>query len=382
MRSRSGPGPTPKVRSLKQPDLDPSTEVRASNLWPGPSDLAVGPVRTWVREGQGPDRGQSNLNTQNFNLQTTKPKKQNHPSQIPVLPLQSQYKSFTRMRTQALLSLPSLIPSTGVQLSSKSRDLSGIIDSTVLPRGLVYLEKLGLGGVIVVENDEHPRGEQDEPSSIIDEVMRIVTSLEKQGSRARPVIGAIVKLGPKTRRHSFVGSKFHPSRDTYYTLWSHPHSLSSQRRRNFCYCTLCPWFNLPFSCADVTDVIAGLARGIVEASSLNKTSNQPSQEGSFNQVDLTPLRLMIINWEGHTHVTTSTRPLIIAGISRIPCLYLILFLLGHTLPICLQLPPLSWSLTDKPALSSSLPHALLQGNRKLTRSSLPWWPLVVLSGRQ
>jgi len=46
-------------------------------------------------------------------------------------------------------------------------------------------------------NDAQPRGKEDERFSIVADVIRIVTSLEKQGSRVCPVIGATVRLGPK-----------------------------------------------------------------------------------------------------------------------------------------------------------------------------------------
>ena len=66
-----------------------------------------------------------------------------------------------------------------------------------IARGLVYLEKLGLVSVIVVESDAVGRGDQDERSVLIEETMRLVTTLEKQGARARPVLGSVVRLGPQ-----------------------------------------------------------------------------------------------------------------------------------------------------------------------------------------
>ncbi|EEB88111.1 hypothetical protein MPER_14244, partial [Moniliophthora perniciosa FA553] len=59
-------------------------------------------------------------------------------------------------------------PFTDVQLES-------------IARGMVYLEKLGLVSVIVVENVEMPRGEQNERAEIVEETMRVVSALEKQG---------------------------------------------------------------------------------------------------------------------------------------------------------------------------------------------------------
>ena len=264
-----------------------------------------------------------------------------------------------------------------------------------ITRGLVYLEKLGLVSVIVVENDEQPRGEQDERSSIIDEVMRIVTSLEKQGSRARPVVGAIVKLGPKLEDTPLSDPNFTPPET--HTIPSDLIPIRSALSAGEIP-VIAP-FALDSFCrsvrVDANDVIAGLARGMVEASSLNKLSNQPSQGGSFNQVDLTPLRLMIINREGgvpsyarsgyphllinltseynYIHETFDNRwnhsnPTALSNLALArTCLAYMpstssAIMVSHKSPSSL----IGNLITNKPAVSSSLPHALLQGNRKLT----------------
>ena len=264
-----------------------------------------------------------------------------------------------------------------------------------ITRGLVYLEKLGLVSVIVVENDEQPRGEQDERSSIIDEVMRIVTSLEKQGSRARPVVGAIVKLGPRTEDTPSSDPNFTPPET--HTIPSDLIPIRSALSAGEIP-VIAP-FALDSFCrsvrVDANDVIAGLARGMVEASSLNK---QPPQGGSFDhfdQVDLTPLRLMIINREGgvpsyarsgyphllinltseynHIHETFDSRwnhsnPTALSNLALArTCLAYMpstssAVMVSHKSPSSL----IGNLITNKPAVSSSLPHALLQGNRKLT----------------
>jgi len=77
-----------------------------------------------------------------------------------------------------------------------------------IARGLVYLEKLGLTSVIVVENDQLVRGDEGERANLIEETMRVVTTLEKQGTKARPVLGAVVKLGPKPGDDLAESSKF------------------------------------------------------------------------------------------------------------------------------------------------------------------------------
>jgi amino-acid N-acetyltransferase len=267
-----------------------------------------------------------------------------------------------------------------------------------ITRGLVYLEKLGLVSVIVLENDDQIRGEQDERSSIIDEVMRIVTSLEKQGSRARPVLGAIVKLGPKIEDTSLSDPNFTPPET--HTIPSDLIPIRSALSAGEIP-VIAP-FALDSFCrsvrVDANDVIAGLARGMVEASSLSKPPNQSPQGGSFNyldQVDLTPLRLMIINREGGVpSYARSGYPHLLINLTSEYNHILETFdnRWNHSNPTALSnlalartclayMPPTSSAvmvshrspsslignlITNKPAVSSSLPHALLQGNRKLT----------------
>ena len=267
-----------------------------------------------------------------------------------------------------------------------------------ITRGMAYLEKLGLVSVIVVENDEQPRGDQDERSSIIDEVMRIVNSLEKHGSRARPVVGAIVRLGPKTEDNSLSDPNFTPPET--HTIPSDLIPISSALSAGEIP-VIAP-FALDSFCrsvrVDANDVIAGLARGMVEASSLTKNPSQPPQGGSFsylNQVDLTPLRLMIINRDGgvpsyarsgyphllinltseynHIHETFDDRwnhsnPTALSNLALArTCLAYMpptssAIMVSHKSPSSL----IGNLITNKPALSSSLPHALLQGNKRLT----------------
>lgn len=90
-----------------------------------------------------------------------------------------------------------------------------------IARGMVYLEKLGLLSVIVVENDRLSRGEDGERSMIVEDTMRVVSALEKQGARARPVLGAVVRLGPKHSRAIWYTSvlPFEPERSLCYPPW-------------------------------------------------------------------------------------------------------------------------------------------------------------------
>jgi len=146
---------------------------------------------------------------------------------------------------------------------------------------------------------------------------------------------------------------------------------------------------------DANDVIAGLARGMVEASTMDNAKVAFSEDGNAEEVDLTPLRLMIINRHGgvpsyarsgyphllinlsseyeHIHDTfdphwKTSNPTALSnlGLARTCLAYMpptsSAVMVSHKSPSSL----IGNLITNKPAVSSSLPHALLQGNRKLT----------------
>ncbi|KAJ7169730.1 mitochondrial amino-acid acetyltransferase [Mycena filopes] len=262
-------------------------------------------------------------------------------------------------------------PFTDVQLDS-------------IARGLVYLEKLGLVSVI------------DERSHLVEETMRIVTTLEKQGARARPVLGAVVRLGPKPGDEEDVGEPdfAYPEAHTF------PSDLvpirSALRAGEI---PVIPPFALDSFCrsvrVDANDVLGALARGMVEVAEADTSPSASPQILPSQDVDLTPLRLMIINREGgvpsyarsgyphllinlsseysHIHDTFhepwhSTNPTALANLALArTCLTYMpptssAVMVSHRSPSSL----IANLITNKPALSSSLPHALLQGNRRLT----------------
>ncbi|KAF9527798.1 mitochondrial amino-acid acetyltransferase [Crepidotus variabilis] len=271
-------------------------------------------------------------------------------------------------------------------------------------RGMVYLEKLGLVSVIVVESDRNGRSSQEERAALVDETMRIVTNLEKQGSRARPIVGAVVRLGPKPEdEHVELEQGVEPPET--HTLPTDLSPIRSALKAGEIP-VIAP-FALDSFCrsvrVDANNVVAGLARGMVEAASLDAT--KPPSEESSSEVDLTPLRLMIINRDGgvpsyarsgyphllinlkaeYDHITGTfdanwreSHPDALANLA-----------LART---CLHYMPTSSSaimvshksqsslignlITNKPAVSSSLPHALLQGNRSLT----PHTPTLLRQG--
>jgi amino-acid N-acetyltransferase len=268
-----------------------------------------------------------------------------------------------------------------------------------IARGLVYLEKLGLTSVIVVENDQSVRGDEGERANLIEETMRVVTTLEKQGTKARPVLGAVVRLGPKpgdddlTESNDFVPPEAHAM----------PSDLSAIRSAlRAGEIPVLPPFALDSFCrsmrVDANDVIAALARGMAEAAGVeSNTEKEPSgaTHDVTKDVDLTPLRLMIINREGgvpsyarsgyphllinlsseysHIHDTfheswQHSNPTALSNLSLArQCLAYMpptssAIMVSHRSPSSL----IANLITNKPAVSSSLPHALLQGNSKLT----------------
>ena len=268
-----------------------------------------------------------------------------------------------------------------------------------IARGLVYLEKLGLTSVIVVENDQLVRGDEGERANLIEETMRVVTTLEKQGAKARPVLGAVVRLGPKPSDDELVETKdFDPPEA--HALPSDLSPIRSALRAD--EIPVLPPFALDSFCrsmrVDANDVIAALARGMVEAAAIERNTETEKTDATSEvtqDVDLTPLRLMIINREGgvpsyarsgyphllinleseysHIHDTfhepwQNSNPTALSNLSLArKCLTYMpptssAIMVSHRSPSSL----IANLITNKPAVSSSLPHALLQGNNKLT----------------
>jgi len=260
-----------------------------------------------------------------------------------------------------------------------------------IARGLVYLEKLGLVSVIVTENDLLPRGDEGERELAIEETMRMVSALEKQGAKARPVLDPVVRLGPKPDDEGLKDLDIVPPEA--HTVPRDLVPIRSSLRAGeipvispFALASLCRSVRV-----DSNDVIAALARGMTEAATLNDSL----QHDRPQKINLTPLRLMIINQVGgvpsyarsgyphllinltseYTHILETfqdswwdANPTALSNLS-----------LART---CLAyMPPTSSAImvshrsrselianliTNRPAVSSSLPHALLQGNRRIT----------------
>ena len=269
------------------------------------------------------------------------------------------------------------------------------LDSII--RGLIYLKKLGLVSVIVVENEDLVRGEDGDRAEIVSETMRTVKSLERQGAKARPIVSPIVHLGPKDESEAPKG---------YDTPEAHTFPSDLGLIRSAIQAgdmpVLAP-LALDSFCRtvriDANDVIGALARGMTEAAAGSRPQTpQPSEAGDpelSEEIDLTPLRLMIINREGgipsyarfglphllvnltseysfisdtFQHSWRETHPTALKNLSLArTCLAYMpptssAIFVNHRSPSSL----IGNLITNKPAVSSSLPHALLQGDRKLT----------------
>ncbi|KAF5385515.1 hypothetical protein D9757_005418 [Collybiopsis confluens] len=276
-----------------------------------------------------------------------------------------------------------------------------------IARGMVYLEKLGLVSVIVIENDDIRRGEQDSRSAIIEDTMRLVSFLEKHGARARPVLGAVVRLGPKPDGPE-IQQDFFPLEA--HTLPSDLIPIRSALRSG--EIPVIPPFALDSFCRsiriDANDVLGALARGMAEAGPQSSPQEGASTDASAEasgDVDLTPLRLMIINREGgvpsyarsgyphllinldseskHIHETfqESWRHTHKTALSNLALAKTCLAYMPPTSSAVMvshrsQSSLIGNLITNRPAVSSSLPHALLQGNRKLT----PHTPTLIRRG--
>ena len=267
-----------------------------------------------------------------------------------------------------------------------------------IARGMVYLEKLGLVSVMVVEHDDWVPGATGEKVAVVEETMRIVSALEKQGARARPVLQSVVRLGPHPddlEPQSQSGIRIPEAHTTPHDLVSIRSALKAGE------IPVLPPLALDSFCRSVrihsNDVIGALARGMAEAGNTNTRANAV-QPADAEEVDLTPLRLMIINREGgvpsyarsglpHLLVNLtaesdfihdsfhdswhSTNPTALENLELArTCLEYMpstssAIMVSHRSPKSL----IANLITNRPELSSSLPHALLQGNgaRRLTQ---------------
>ncbi|GJJ09917.1 hypothetical protein Clacol_004141 [Clathrus columnatus] len=270
--------------------------------------------------------------------------------------------------------------------------------------GMIYLEKLGLVSVVVVDHDDWTRGEVGERARVVEEVMRVTAALERQGSKARPLLEPIVRLGPSPDTSSQrKGSNV--NEPEAHTLNRDLLPIQSALRAGeIPVLTPVAMDSLLRSVRiHSNDVIAALVRGM--ANFETRKAAHSHTDTSVSEVDLTPLRLMIINREGgipsyarsgypHLLINLDSEYHYIQNTFHEPWQGSHPTALSNLslAQICLSyMPPTSSAvvvshrspkslianlITNKPIVSSSLPHALLQGNRKLT----PHTPTLIRRG--
>ncbi|KAG1825772.1 uncharacterized protein BJ212DRAFT_1475153 [Suillus subaureus] len=392
IRSLRQPPPTVEVDDLDPPDNDFILSLLRANpsLRDTKSYLANFGVRPPVPEHAGSIFPSTILNdsTPSFpkeapDISVNKQPEQVKPSPSPILSsiLNPVYRRTALVKLQG--------PFTNKQLDS-------------IARGMVYLETLGLVSVIVVENDQ-VRGDDGERSALIEEVMRVVSALEAQGAEARPVLGTVVRLGPKPdddqppEPRDFIPPEAHVFPSDLVAIRSALRAGEIPVLPPFALDSFCRSVRI-----DANDVLGALARGMVEAAALDDkdmNSRPRDPHADYSQdINLVPLRLMVISREGgvpsyartgfphllinltseYDYIRDTYDPLWSEGkhsslsnlsLARTCLAYMpptsSAIMVSHRSPSSL----IANLITNKPAVSSSLPHALLQGNRKLTRDT-------------
>lgn len=312
-------------------------------------------------------------------------------------------------------------------------------------RGLVYLEKLGLVSVIVLENDDWHPGQDGERVQARDDVMRVAAALESQGAKARPILEPLARLGPPPAEpESEHDELVHEQRKVLLVEDSKgrraeqvelpPTEVQAHARledlsaiRSALKAGEIPVV-APLALdsfhrmvrVDSNAVVAALVRSMVQAgqalqqkkdsiaaTNAHEDSTEiPERAMPEDEVDLTPLRLMIINKEGgvpsyarqglphllinlsseHSHIVrtfsptwTSSHPTSLANLSlsRMCLEYMppssSAIVVSHKSPRSL----IGNLVTNKPAQSSSLPAYLLTtGSKAVT----PHTPTLIRKG--
>jgi amino-acid N-acetyltransferase len=217
------------------------------------------------------------------------------------------------------IQVPAITPALSSQLDKQERTgevLESILDPVIrrtalvklqgpftdrqlssIAQGMAYLEKLGLVSVIVLENDEWDTRDSNIRALANETAMNVAAELERQGSRARPIFDAVVRLGPQPDEMN---------RDDVLEAHTTPEDMIPMRRS--LQAGEIPVIT-PFAVdshsrcirTPANHVIAALVRGMVGVDKINvsQQGRGPSGPNSFyGSIDLTPHRLMIINREG------------------------------------------------------------------------------------
>lgn len=156
-----------------------------------------------------------------------------------------------------------------------------------IAEGLVYLRRLGLVPIILVDLDNWSPNEARAKDRMRQEVLRITDALEAVGGVARPMLEPLLRIREDPEETSPAWTRF--ELDSKISLRSAleagempvipPFAIHAQSQRNT-------------TCA-ANDYMRGLAAALAKSA-----ESQDTSLSDRNQMDLTPLRLMVINREG------------------------------------------------------------------------------------
>ncbi|ORY29014.1 mitochondrial putative amino-acid acetyltransferase [Naematelia encephala] len=261
-------------------------------------------------------------------------------------------------------------------------------------RGMAYLQKLGLVSVIVVDRDDLPDTEpsdsqaaQRQRTLVLRDVERVVQGLAKHRAVARPILATVARLGDDGEGETFVEEEGLDHIRRAVTEGEIPVLLpvaldSGCRSRR----------------VSSNKVLVALARAM---------SASPATTASGASINLTPMRLLIINREGgipsyarsgYPHLSinlaseydyinqtflpqwTQTHPSSLSNLALAnDCLEHLpreasALIVSHRSPAAL----IANLITNKPAHSASLPHSLLnQSEGRISRDT----PTLIRKGQ-
>lgn len=287
-----------------------------------------------------------------------------------------------------------------------------------ISRGMAHLQRMGLVSVIVVDRDDIPTCEPNDPAArqkqrtfVLRDLERVVHFLSKSRATARPVLSTVARLGEKGKVYVEEEGLDHVRRAVEEgeipVLLPVALDEGCRSRR-----------------ISADRVLAALAEAMANSGSTSTTksgsSDTPPNEANYGQspstststppstgtngiasprrMDLTPVRLLIINREGGIpSYARSGLPHLLINLSSEYRYITSTFLpqWRHTHPTALAnltlakdclsfMPPQSSALvvshrspaalianliTNKPAHSASLPHALLESEGRLNRDT-------------
>lgn len=270
-----------------------------------------------------------------------------------------------------------------------------------ISRGMAYLQRMGLVPVIVIDRDDIPHTEphdqvaaQKQRTLVMRDVERVVHYLSRARAAARPVLSTVARLGDKGGVYVEEEGLDHVRRavDEGEIPVLLPVALDEGCRSRR---------------ISSDKVLVALSEAMSSSTDTSTAASGSSATDTATRrgIDLTPLRLLIINREGgvpsyarsglphllinlsseYRYITSTfrphwrqTHPTALANLSLAnACLTYMpptasALVVSHRSPAAL----IANLITNKPAHSASLPHALLESEEKLNRDT----PTVLRKG--